>query len=69
MYKLSERYIHVTISIVLKEEKKDETIQEIRDFDYQRITLETLINLLFIRHNESSWQAPVEIGTVIITVR
>lgn len=69
MYKLSERYIHVTISIVSKKEKKDETIQEIRNFDYQKITPETLINLLFIRHNESSSQASVEIGTVIITVR
>lgn len=43
MYKLSKRYIHVTISIVLKKEKKDETIQEIRNFDYQKITPETLI--------------------------
>lgn len=69
MYKLSERYIHVTISIVLKKEKKDETIQEIRNFDYQKITAETVISLLFIRHKESSSQASAEIGTVIITVR
>lgn len=69
MYKLSERYIHVTISIVLKKEKKDETIQEIRNFDYQKITAETVISLLFIRHKESSSQASTEIGTVIITVR
>lgn len=69
MYKLSERYIHVTISIVLKKRKKDKTIREIRNFDYQKITPETLISLLFVRYKESSSKASAKIGTVIITVR